>query len=83
MMELSGSPSDHACPQADECRRTTRLAGDAVEGNLLLFSAVTVNGSALQVIHHRFDVIVCRAQISITLLYSVGLQLPEIRLESP
>ncbi|VTM89082.1 Uncharacterised protein [Raoultella ornithinolytica] len=47
------------------CRRTTRTGVghhvDAVEGNLLLFDAVTVNhGFGLQVIHHRFGYTIVR-----------------------
>ena len=47
------------------CRRTTRTGVghhvDAVEGNLLLFYAVTVNnGFGLQVIHHRFGYTIVR-----------------------
>ncbi len=47
------------------CRRTTRTGVghhvDAVEGDLLLFLAVTVNhGFGLQVIHHRFGYTIVR-----------------------
>ena len=48
-----------------DCRRTTRTGVghhvDAVEGDLLLFYAVTVNhGFGLQVIHHRFRYTIVR-----------------------
>ncbi len=55
----------HTCQLTNLCCRTTRTGVghhvDAVEGNLLLFDAVTVNhGFGLQVVHHRFGYTIVR-----------------------
>jgi hypothetical protein len=60
----------HTCQLTNLCRGTTRTGVghhvNAVEGNLLLFYAVTVNnGFGLQVIHHRFGNAIVRRGIAV------------------